>query len=142
MELEIRFIQKDELHIIMPLLELLNDYTDVVILRKRVEEMATYPNYDCIGCFHNDQLIGMSGLWTMTRHYCGKSLEPDHVIVHPEYRSNGIGKLMMDWVVNWALENQYEACELNAYLNNTGAHKFYHNEDFKILGFHYLKKLD
>ena len=136
--LEIKFIPNENILIVLPLLKELNKKTSDEVLKKRLLEMTTQ-NYKCIGMYINNELIGMSGLWFLTRHYCGKTVEPDHVVISKNHRNKGLGKKLFDWIYNYAQSIGYEATELNTYIANTKSHRFYENEGYKKLGFHYLK---
>ena len=96
-------------------------------------------NYECVGVFDNQKLIGISGLWYSVRHYVGKSVEPDHVVIDEEYRGNNIGKQFFNWIYEYTKEKGCEAIELNTYTGNRKSHKFYYNEGFEIYGFHFVK---
>ena len=98
--------------------------------------------YQCAGAYIGERLVGICGLWVATRFYCGKYLEPDNVVVDPDYRSLGIGQSLMPWVYAYARELNCEVCELNSYVGSPRAHKFYFNEGFGVLGFHFQKRLD
>jgi len=98
-------------------------------------------NYECIGVFKGDMLIGLCGLWFQTRHYSGKSCEPDHVYIQPEYQGLGLGNKMFDYVEKYCKEKGCESLELNTYVQNTSSHKFYYNLGYKILGYHFFKDL-
>ena len=135
-------IPKSEIDIILPFIKLLNPKEgNEVLLLSRIREMATYPHYECAGTYDGGRLIGISGLWYCTRHYSGRSVEPDHVIIDEAYRNQGIGRLMFAWIYEYVKAKGYETIELNTYVNNTASHKFYYNEGFKILGFHFVKGL-
>lgn len=136
---EIKFIAKEHIFSILPLLKELNHFTDEAILKKRLLEM-TSQQYKCVGLYVNEELVGICGLWFLTRHYCGKTIEPDHVIIAKEFRSKGLGKILFNWLDDYARENGYEAMELNTYIENIKSHQFYENQGFKKLGFHFLKK--
>jgi len=88
--IEIKIIPTENILSILPLLRELNGYTSKEILSQRVIEMTTQ-NYKCVGMYRNNNLIGISGLWFLTRHYCGKSIEPDHVVISKEFRNQGLG---------------------------------------------------
>jgi ribosomal protein S18 acetylase RimI-like enzyme len=77
----------------------------------------------------------------MTRFYCGKTIEPDNVIVDPEYQSKGIGEIMIDWVLEYGRKENCDVSELNAYVTNPGGQRFWMNQGFRILGFHFQKLL-
>jgi GNAT superfamily N-acetyltransferase len=136
-----RLIQPAEIECILPLLMQLNTTTSYDVLKERVHEMSTQ-QYKCVGMYLDNHLIGIAGMWFMTRHYSGRSIEPDHVIIAPEHHNKGYGKILFDWIDTYAKENNYQAVELNSYVRNARSHKFYFNLDFEILGFHFVKNLD
>ena len=141
MNIEIHPIAKENILEIIPLLQKINTKTPTELLKTRVLEMSTYPNYECIGVFADKKLIGISGLWYSLRHYIGKSVEPDHVIIDEAYRGQDIGKQLFNWIYEYTKSKGCEAVELNTYTSNTKSHKFYYNEGFDIYGFHFLKVL-
>ena len=136
----IKIIPKEEILSILPLLKMLNTTTPDVILKERLLAMIT-ENYECVGMYDNDQLIGISGLWYMTRHYIGKSIEPDHVVIDKVYQNRGLGKKLFEWIYDYAISKGCEASELNTYSQNRKSHKFYCNEGYEIYGFHFVKIL-
>ena len=139
MNIVFKAINKEEILIIFPLLKKVNTTTPEDILKKRLLEMTTYNNYECVGVFNDDKLIGICGLWYSTRHYLGKSVEPDHVIIEEEYRGKNLGKQFFSWIYEYTKEKGCEAMELNAYTTNRKSHKFYYNEGFDIYAFHFVK---
>lgn len=139
MNIHFQPIDKKDLLSILPLMQKVNTTTPFDILKKRVLEMFEYSNYECVGVFDNLKLIGISGLWYSVRHYVGKSVEPDHVVIDEEYRGNNIGKQFFNWIYEYTKEKGCEAIELNTYTGNRKSHKFYYNEGFEIYGFHFVK---
>lgn len=97
--------------------------------------------YGQIGVFENEKCIAISGFWINTKLYSGKYLEMDNVVVLPEYRSKGVGKILSDWCINKAKENNCKRLMLDAYLENKKAHTFYEREGFTKRGFHFIKDL-
>lgn len=136
----LRLIPNAELDSILPLVQLLNPKLSAEVLSARLGEMKTQ-DFRCVGVWDSERLIAVAGLWVNTRLYCGKMIEPDNVVIHPDYRSRGVGKLLMNWIYDYAREIGCEVAELNAYTTNERAHKFWFNEGFKILGFHFTKPL-
>jgi len=140
MNIEFNIIPKKNILDILPLLTQLNTKTPIDLLRKRVLEMAEQ-NYECAGMYIDKQLIGICGIWYMTRHYIGKSSELDQVIIDPKLQSRGLGKQFMHWIFTHLKSKGVEACELNAYIENTKSHTFYEREDFNKKGYHFVKIL-
>lgn len=141
MAIVFKTIDEEFIDSIIPLVQKLNNnQVSNHLLRKRFVEMFSQ-NYECAGLFNNDVLIGVCGLWFCTRHYSGKSVEVDHVFIDENYRGQRLGKQFFEWIYNYVKNKGYEAVELNAYVSNHGSHKFYLNEGFQILGYHFLKKI-
>lgn len=141
MAFEFKILEKERIDDVVPLVEKLNDFKiSGELLKARFSEMINQ-NYECAVVYDGDKLIGVCGLWYCTRHYSGRSVEPDHVYIDDTYRGAGLGKLFFSWIYNYVAEKGYECVELNTYVGNYQSHKFYFNEGFKILGYHFLKKL-
>ncbi|NJW51892.1 GNAT family N-acetyltransferase [Salinimicrobium sp. CDJ15-91] len=141
MKLAFNKILKEEIPQILPLIQQLmgNTFSDE-ILHRRFEEMFSQ-NYECFGIFFEQKLVGVFGMWFMTRHYAGRSCEPDHIYILEEYRSKGLGKKLFEFIYAYAAEKGCETSELNSYVSNYRSHKFYLNEGYEIKGYHFLKKL-
>ena len=135
-----QLIPKENIFSIIPLLQILNDAISEEVLKERLTEMIE-KGYECVGVYEDDQLIGMCGLWILTKYYVGRHLEPDNVMILPEYRGKGIGEKMMQWVYEYGRSQGCIASELNCYVTNSAGQKFWANEGYRILGFHYQRKL-
>ncbi|MCB0400143.1 MAG: GNAT family N-acetyltransferase [Winogradskyella sp.] len=141
MNYEFKILPHSELESIVPLVYELNQgKIDKSVLSSRFNEMKNQ-NYECAVITFNNEIVGVTGLWFCTRHYSGKSVEVDHVYIKPEHRNKGLGKLFMNWIHTYCKEKGYESIELNTYVQNYPSHKFYYNEGFQILGYHFLKKI-
>lgn len=141
MSFTFKLVSSQEIDAIIPLMQKFteNIFKDEV-LKQRFTEMFTQ-NYECAGIYHENELIGICGMWFCTRHYSGKSVEVDHVFINESYRGNGLGNLFFDWIYKHVKEKGCEEIELNTYVTNHPSHKFYYNQGFKILGYHFTKKL-
>ena len=134
---EIRFIPEKEIKSIIPLVKVLNGLDESILLQRL--EVMMQNNYQCIGVYDQEKLVGISGIWTLTKFYIGKHLEPDNVVILPEYRNKGIGELMMQWIDNYAKEQNCDAIELNAYIENEKGIEFWKKAGYYIRGHHFQK---
>jgi len=98
-------------------------------------------NYGQVGVFEGDICLGLSGFWIGTKLWCGKYLELDNIVVSKTQRSQGIGKLMFDFLHKKALENECTMLSLDSYTTNFKAHKFFYKEGFAPKGFHFINIL-
>jgi len=126
---------------IVPLANKLHPATNPEIIRDCLAEMFNLPTYHCFGLWQNHKLVATSNGWITVRFYSGKQLEVDNVIVDPDLRSQGVGKYFFTHIQDWALQNDCKTIELNTFVQNSKSHKFYFNEGYKILGFHFQKQL-
>ncbi len=141
MDITFSILNKKDIHTVIPLIYELNEaQISHEVLESRFSEMIDQ-NYECAVVYEDTTLIGVCGLWYCTRHYIGKSVELDHVFIKTDYRSRGIGKKFLNWITSYVKDNGYKSMELNTYVQNYPSHKFYYNEDFEILGYHFLKQL-
>lgn len=139
--ISIRIIDPAEIFSIIPLMQKLGNFSvSETLLKERVQEM-TQQNYECLGIFDAEKLIGICGLWFQTRHYAGRSIEMDHVIIDDAYRGHGIGKKLIDFVSNYAENKACNWVELNSYVHNFPSHKFFYNQGFVAKGYHFVKEL-
>jgi len=137
--IEVRLIPNEEIRTIIPFLLLLKNGVDEVDLEKRIPAMLEN-NYICVGVYDGDKLIGISGVWILVKYYIGKHVEADNVIIHPDYQGKGIGKLLFDWIHKYAISIGCNASELNCYVHNNDAVKFYMNMGYELKGFHLQKR--
>ena len=98
-------------------------------------------NYGQVGVFEGDICLGLSGFWIGTKLWCGKYLELDNIVVSKTQRSQGIGKLLFDFLHKKALENECTMLSLDSYTTNFNAHKFFYKEGFAPKGFHFINIL-
>lgn len=140
-EFQIGFIPKESMNDILPLVHMLNSSKiPVETLEKRLQDMLL-DGYQCLGAYNKEELIGICGIWVLNKLYVGKHLEPDNVFVLPEYRSAGVGKLMLDHVLDYAVEIGCNTTEINCYINNTKGIQFWNNQGYKTIGYHMQKVL-
>ena len=141
MDIKIKLIEKDNIEVILPLFYQLDSSISEPVLRERLLEMIE-KGYECVGIYHEDELIGICGLWILIKYYVGRHLEPDNVYVKPEYRDQGIGKKLDTWLKEFALSRGCEAIELNCYLKNEKGREYWESNEYSPIGMHYQKKLN
>ena len=141
-DLQLKVIDPIAHHIkVTDLIKQLNPEMDLEQIEKTQREMVSLPNYQCFGLFHNDQLVGISSAWTTVRFYCGKQLELDNVIIDSTAQSQGLGKYFMEAIRDWAAAHDYKSVSLNTYVQNSRSHKFYFNQGYQVLGFHFEHRM-
>jgi hypothetical protein len=139
----INFKKLSELNIkeISLLGKLLNPNKTLEEIENSLTEMFKFDNYHCFGLYQNEKLVGISGVWITVRIYSGKQLEIDHFVIDNTIRSIGLGKIFINFIEDWAIKYGCKTVELNAYVQSDRAHKFYFQNGYKVLGFHFQKNV-
>jgi GNAT superfamily N-acetyltransferase len=141
MKTEINLIQADKLISIMPLIQRLNPALPKTLFQARLQEMIAQ-GYQCAGLYLDNRLIGICGIWIITKFYVGKHIEPDNVFILPEYRRLGLGKQLLEWVCEYGKTQNCIASELNCYLTNEAGNIFWEQEGFVKIGYHYQRLIE
>lgn len=141
--MELRPLRPEDLESTIALMELLNPQCPPDELRQRYLHIRERhgADYQCIGCWHEQALIALSGAWIMSKIWCGKYLEVDHLIVHPQMRQRGAASLLLQ---HWQKIAEAEQCNilvLDSYTSNHSSHRLYHKHGYEIWGFHFVKTL-
>jgi GNAT superfamily N-acetyltransferase len=125
-------------------LSVLNElYPNLTLDEYSVELDEMLPHrYGQVAVFDENECIAISGFWIGNKLWVGKYLELDNIIVREKYRSQGVGKLMFDFLEKKAKEQQCNMLALDSYTNNFSAHKFFYNEGYAPRGFHFIKLLN
>jgi hypothetical protein len=138
---DFRILTKNDIEDMAILGQQLNPRLTLEQIRTYLLQMFDFKTYRCFGVFLNDKLIGISSAWTTVRLYSGKQLEVDNVVIDSSQQSRGLGKMLFEFIENWAKKNEYKTIELNTYVQNSKSHKFYYNLGYSILGFHFWKHI-
>lgn len=135
----IKELSKAEMLLQLPLIHQLNPNIEQNEYERMLDDMIKQA-YRMVGIFDGDRCIGVSGFWICTKLYSDKYLEPDNVVIDKDYRSKGVGKLLLDWLTAEAKRHNCKTMMLDAYLENLAGHKFYQREGFTPRGYHFVKR--
>lgn len=139
--MQFKIIVPKNIHLVVPLVKkMAKESISDELLLERFQEMVTQ-NYECVGVFKDEVLVGVAGMWFCTRHYSGRSVEIDHVFIEKSLRNQGIGSQLLSWIENYTASKGFETIELNTYIENEKSHDFYDRKNYKKLGYHFLKTL-
>ena len=123
-----------------PLIRQLNPGLSRQRYKKMLNDMVK-AGYRMAAAYESASCIGVSGFWIATKIYCGKYVEIDNLVIDKQHRSKGTGKKLCDFILRLARKSGCETAMLDAYAENSLAHRFYYREGFIVRGFHFIKKL-
>jgi GNAT superfamily N-acetyltransferase len=134
-------VDKEEMLKYLPVLNELYPSLTAEEYSRELDEMLPC-RYGQVAVFEEEECIAICGFWIGNKLWIGKYLELDNIIVRASHRSQGVGKLMFDFLERKALEQQCKMLSLDSYTSNFKAHKFFYNEGYAPKGFHFVKLLD
>ncbi|TMM57428.1 GNAT family N-acetyltransferase [Maribacter algarum] len=142
-DFKIELIPYEYMESILPLVFLLNnEKIRYEVLKERLKDMLSMGGYECIGVYDSEELIGICGIWVLNKLYAGKHVEPDNVFIKEEYRSRGVGQLMMDYMFKYAKEIGCKGSEVNCYMKNEKGQKFWERQGYKPKAYHYFMNFE
>ncbi len=132
--------QKSEMLPLYPLIRQLSPKVTEERYAYMLDDMLAH-GYRMAAVFDEGICLGLSGFWVSTKIYSGRYMELDNVVIDAAHRSQGIGKILYDFLYNIAVQEGCEMLMLDAYLENEKAHAFYEREGFFKRGFHFLNNI-
>ena len=107
-------------------------------------KFLSYPNYSLYVAIIEDKVVGTFALLIMDNlgHLGKPSGIVEDVVVHDDYRSQGIGAKMMEFAIKVCGEYGCYKLMLSSNLIRERAHQFYENYGFKKHGYSFLMEIN
>ncbi|WP_254533872.1 GNAT family N-acetyltransferase [Natrinema gelatinilyticum] len=122
---EIREVTSDaDRRDVFPILVQLRDHLDEESYFELLEEMRA-EGYRLFARFVDDEPVAVAGVTIATNFYLGRHAYVYDLVTTAEERSNGHGERLLEFVHEWAAENDCDAVELESGLWRDDAHRFY-----------------
>ena len=142
MKIDIKdFSSRDEIISAFPIIHQMYSKMNKDIYISYIDDMTKGNNYNMIGAYNNNKLVGIASYWVLTRFYCGKYIQIGNMVVDKSFRSNGIGAKLLKYVENKGRELGCQRYILDSYTENKKSHKLYFKEGFYVEGLHFMKDL-
>ncbi len=88
------------------------------------------------------KVVGLVAYWMLPRLWVGgTTLDLDNFVVDENYRSDGVGKILLDHLQYIAQTHGCKMIVLDAYTTNYKAIKFYVKHDFIQKGYHLVREV-
>jgi len=87
--------------------------------------------YQLFAGYVNDEPIAVAGVTISTNFYLGRHAYVYDLVVDENNRSKGYGAELLEYVHNWAADNDCVAVELESGLWREDAHRFYLDLDYE-----------
>jgi len=87
------------------------------------------------------KVVGLTVYRMLERTFSGRELYCDDLVTDNTQRSTGVGRAMMDFMVDLARERDCDTFALDSGCQRQQAHKFYFREKLTISSFHFTRTL-
>ena len=98
--------------------------------------------YKMIGIMDGEELIAYAGVAVQTNLYHKRHLYVFDLVTDEKYRAKGYGKMMLEYLVDYAKMGMCENIVLSSGFAREDAHKFYEKNGFDKKSFVFLKTLN
>jgi len=109
---------------------------------ERVARMQKTDHFRLVAISCDQEVSAVAGFRVMEMLYCGRILSIDDLVVDEKARSRGLGRQLLGWLREKALEIECTQIHLDSRFIRVDAHRFYRREGFGKLGFHFVMDLD
>lgn len=96
--------------------------------------------YMMICLFEGDVATSFAGFRINEMLMWGRALYIDDLGTLPEHRKKGYGGMLLDWIFDYAKEQQCDEVHLDSGVHRFDAHRLYLNKGFIISSHHFAKK--
>jgi len=97
--------------------------------------------YKMIGIMEGEELFAYAGVAVQTNLYHKRHLYVFDLVTDKKYRAKGYGKMMLDYLVDYAKMGMCENIVLSSGFAKEDAHRFYEENGFDKKSFIFLKTL-
>ncbi len=111
-----------------------DEFEDLIYEMRHIE-------YKMFGLFERDELISYAGVSVQTNLYHKRHLYVYDLVTDEKYRSQGYGKLMLEYLHDYAKTAACENIVLSSGLQRKEAHRFYEKNEFAKKSYLFVKAL-
>ncbi|MEB8102204.1 GNAT family N-acetyltransferase [Staphylococcus xylosus] len=121
-------ITEDNIESAYPLISQLRSHLSIEEYLNLVKEAIKEDNYKIFGLYKNEELASVIGFEPMTTLYYGRFIWVCDLVTHNNFRSQGLGEILLSHVEKIAKDKNYDAIALSSGLQREDAHRFYENK--------------
>ncbi len=123
-----------------PVMQQLRPHLDALKYFDLIEQFKAREGYRLIAYMKNDCVAGVTGFRPERSLFTNGEwvMYVDDLVTDEEYRSQGIGKDMLDWLKNECKRLKYSGIALDSGTQRKEAHDFYYREGMESTALHFF----
>jgi GNAT superfamily N-acetyltransferase len=139
--MQIREMNLKELYTVYDLLKELRESLSYDEFEDLIYDMR-HMEYKMIGLFERGELVSYAGVAVQTNLYHKRHLYIFDLVTQKAFRSRGYGKMMMEYLCDYAKTAACENLVLSSGLQREEAHRFYEKEGFDKKSYLFVKAIE
>ncbi|WP_239312258.1 MULTISPECIES: GNAT family N-acetyltransferase [unclassified Frankia] len=140
MEIKFQDLTHDDEDLVIEFLVELYPTVSEAVLRKRFSTISS-AGWHCTVVLVDGMPTALGGYWIQTRFWCGRYMYLDHFVTHKSQRSLGVGRALLDHLLQLARDENCETACFDSFIANERGQKFGHRAGFENVGLHFVLDL-
>lgn len=128
-----------EQSVLATLQQLRTQYSEEELLNQINIQLDT--GYQLVYVTDESNILAVAGFYIGYKLAWGKHLYVDDLVTNSTVRSKGVGKFLLDWLKDYAKDQECVQLHLDSGVQRFAAHKFYLREGFNIASHHFSCQL-
>ena len=125
-----------------PVMKQLRTHLNEAGYLRLVKEAIQKEGYKLAALYKNETIVAVTGFMPMITLYNGRFIWVCDLVTDAGHRSQGYGRALLNYVHQWAKENDYDLVSLSSGLQRVDAHRFYeHKMNYDKVSYVFLKRL-
>lgn len=106
-----------------------------------IPEMQKEEGYILAYIEENNRAVAFAGFRRLQKLFSGKTIYIDDLSTLPEYRQKGYGRVLLNYIIDFAKKENLDLVDLDSGPTRHDAHRLYLNTGFQISSHHFSMKL-
>lgn len=125
-----------------PVIKQLRTHLDEGTYMDLVLEAQVKDRYKIFALFEDEKIVAVTGFKPMITLYYGRFVWVCDLVTDSASRSKGYGKVLLEFVHEWTVENGFDSVALSSGLEKTDAHRFYDDKmDYDKVSYVFKKSM-
>jgi GNAT superfamily N-acetyltransferase len=125
-----------------PVMAQLRPHLDRQTFLRQVAYQREHEQFHLAYVEEQDTVVAVSGFRLMSKLAGGRTLYVDDLVTAAEYRSQGYGDRLVDWLADYGRSHQCQQLTLDSGVHRVEAHRFYFRKRMGIMGYHFHLPLE
>ena len=139
--MEVKIANINDIELLTPTLLELRPNLDITTVKEKFENQFK-EGYQIIFIGDNKLAFAIAGFRTLNFFFSGKTLYIDDLITNPNHKRKGYAGKLLDWIKEYAKENNYDHISLDSGFQRKDAYRLYLNKGLEVESLHFGRKVN